>query len=149
MFVGAFPKTLALIIKQAREMKMSTQFISFDASVDVKEFFVIGGSNVEGVIAPAMVKPNTEEAKSFETRYKARFGVDATIYAAEGYDAMALLLKAIQKEGLRGDQIKAGLLKIGNNYQGASGIITFDSKGDVVKPAVVKVVKNGVFEEVK
>jgi len=149
VFVGAFPKTLALIIKQAREMKMSTQFISFDASVDVKEFFVIGGSNVEGVIAPAMVKPNTEEAKSFETRYKARFGVDATIYAAEGYDAMALLLKAIQKEGLRGDQIKAGLLKIGNNYQGASGIITFDSKGDVVKPAVVKVVKNGVFEEVK
>lgn len=149
IFVGAFYKQMALMVKQAREMKINMQFISVNESVDAKEFFIVGGNYVEGVIAPAMVKPNTEESRTFAARYKARFGVDATIYTAEGYDAMALLLKAIKTEGLQGDQIKAGLLKVGNNYPGASGIITFNDKGDVMKPAVVKVVKNGVFEEVK
>ena len=149
IFVGAFYKPTALIIKQARQMNINVQFVGTDESVDVKEFFAVGGNYLEGVIAPAMVKPDTEEAKSFKARYKARFGIDATIYTAEGYDAMALLLKAIKTEGLGGDQIKAGLLKVGNNYPGASGIITFNSKGDVEKPAVVKAVKSGVFEEVK
>lgn len=149
VFVGASYKQIALMVKQAREMKIDIQFVSTDESVDVKEFFSVGGSSVEGVIAPAMVKPNTEESKTFAARYKARFGVDATIYTAEGYDAMSLLLKAIEKEGLQGDQIKAGLLKVGNNYPGASGIITFNDKGDVMKPAIVKVAKNGIFEEVK
>lgn len=149
VFVGAFYKPTALIIKQAREMKMDMQFVGTDESIDIKEFFTVGGNYVEGVIAPAMVKPNTEESKTFGARYKARFGIDATIYTAEGYDAMALLLKAIKAEGLQGDQIKAGLLKVGNNYPGVSGIITFNSNGDVEKPAVVKVAKSGVFEEVK
>jgi branched-chain amino acid transport system substrate-binding protein len=149
IFVGASYKPMALMIKQAREMKISIQFVSVNESIDTKEFFTVGGASVEGVIAPALVKPNTEESKTFVVRYKARFGVDATIYAAEGYDAMSLLLKAIKEEGLQGDQIKAGLLKVGNNYPGASGIITFNDKGDVMKPVIVKVVKNGSFEEVK
>ncbi|AKM77979.1 MAG: Extracellular ligand-binding receptor [Candidatus Wolfebacteria bacterium GW2011_GWC2_46_275] len=149
VFIGASYKQVALMVKQAREMKISVQFVSTDESVDIKEFFVTGGSYVEGVIAPAMVKPSTEESKTFAARYKARFGVDATIYTAEGYDAMMLLLKAIKEEGMSGDEIKAGLLKVGNNYPGASGIITFNEKGDVTKPAVVKVAKNGVFEEIK
>lgn len=149
VFVGATYKQMALMVKQARAMKIETKFVSVNESVDVKDFFVIGGKDVEGVIAPAMVKPNTEASKTFAERYKARFGVDATIYAAEGYDAMTLLLKAINEEGISGDQIKAGLIKVGNNYPGASGIITFNEKGDVTKPAIVKVANNGVFEEVK
>lgn len=149
IFVGASYKQIAMMTKQAKEIKMNVQFVSTDESVDVKEFFSVGGGSVEGVIAPAMVKPNTEASKTFAERYKARFGVDATIYTAEGYDAMTLLLKAINEEGVSGDQIKAGLIKVGNNYPGASGIITFNEKGDVTKPAIVKVAKNGVFEEVK
>lgn len=149
VFVGATYKQMALMVRQAREMNIEAQFVSVNESVDVKDFFVVGGESVEGVIAPAMVKPNTEASKTFADRYKARFGVDATIYTAEGYDAMTLLLEAIKEEGVSGDQIKAGLIKVGNNYPGASGIITFNEKGDVTKPAVVKIAKNGIFEEVK
>ena len=149
IFVGSFYKPLALIIKQARDLGIGVQFVGLDESIDVQQFFDLGGKDVNGVITTAMVIPTSTESMTFDTRYKAKFGIDPPVYTAEGYDAMTLLLKAINAGGTSGDSIKANLLKIGNNYPGVSGIITFSTNGDVQKPAVIKVAENGKFVAVQ
>jgi branched-chain amino acid transport system substrate-binding protein len=145
IFVSSFYKAMALIVKQARSLGISAQFVALDDAVDVPQFLDLAGKAGEGVVVPAMVIPTNPESTSFAARYKAKFGIDPTSYTAEGYDAMMLLLKAINAGGVSGDAVRANLLKIGNNYPGASGIITFDANGDVQKPAVIKVAKNGQF----
>jgi len=42
--------------------------------------------------------------------------------------------------GFNGERIKNGLMRI-KKYEGASGLIEFDQKGDVHKPIDIKVVK--------
>ena len=126
-------------------MGIKAQFVALDESVNVQQFFDLAGKDAEGTIVPAMVIPSSTESVAFAARYKAKFGIDPTVYTAEGYDAMSLLLKAIAAGGVSGDSVRANLLKIGNNYPGVSGIITFDTNGDVQKPTVIKVARNGQF----
>jgi branched-chain amino acid transport system substrate-binding protein len=145
IFVGSFYKAMALTIKQARDLGIKTQFVALDESVNVQQFFDLAGKDAEGTIVPAMVIPSSTESVAFAARYKAKFGIDPTVYTAEGYDAMSLLLKAIATGSVSGDSVRANLLKIGNNYPGVSGIITFDTNGDVQKPTVIKVARNGQF----
>jgi branched-chain amino acid transport system substrate-binding protein len=149
IFVASFYKELALLLKQAKALKVETQFVSLDEAVDVKDFFTIGGDSVEGIYISTASVPTNAESKSFVDKYKTRFGINPVTYSAESYDAMMLLLKAFNEGDISGDGIKANLLKIGNNYQGASGIITFNENGDVLKPGVIKVANGAQFVEVK
>ncbi len=149
IFVASFYKQFNLIFKQAKNLGLHVQFAALDESVDTKEFFDVGGKDVNGVLVSATVVPTNEASKTFTERYKARFGNAPTMYTAEGYDAMTLLLRAIKAGGTSGDSIKENLLKIGNNYQGASGVITFESNGDVQKPAMIKIAKDGKFVDVQ
>ena len=47
--------------------------------------------------------------------------------------------------GYSGPEIKKGLMKIGQNYKGVTGIKTFDEYGDVTGQFVPYIVKNGNF----
>lgn len=149
IFIASFYKGLALLLKQAKSLKIETQFVSLDESADVKDFFTIGGNSVEGIYISTASIPTNVESKTFVDKYKARFGINPITYSAESYDAMMLLLKAIKEGGVSGNSIKSNILKIGNNYQGASGVITFSANGDVQKPSVIKVANGGQFIEVK
>jgi branched-chain amino acid transport system substrate-binding protein len=149
VFVASFYKGLALLLKQAESLKIKTQFVALDESTDVKDFFTIGGSSVEGIYISTASVPINPESKSFGEKYKLRFGINPVTYSAESYDAMMLLLKAFNAGDVTGDSLRTNLLKIGNNYQGASGIITFNENGDVQKPGVIKVANGGQFVEVK
>ncbi len=76
--------------------------------------------------------------EKFTAAYKAATNKDSSVYCDTTYDAIWLIAKAIQKAGTDdGAAVRDALLQIGQNYDGASGIITFDSIGDRV---------SGVFE---
>jgi len=62
--------------------------------------------------------------------YEAEFGIPPGVYVDTVYDATKMVLMAIEKVGYDGAKISAELLKIGQNYQGTSGTITFSPVGD-------------------
>jgi ABC-type branched-subunit amino acid transport system substrate-binding protein len=69
----------------------------------------------------------------FAAAYAAKFGESPEVYCDTTYDAIKLIALAIEKAGkYDGAAAKKALLEIGQDYNGASGIITFDEKGDRV-----------------
>lgn len=75
--------------------------------------------------------------KEFIDKFKKSYGYEPDVFAANSYDALKVLTKALQ------DNEPLNYIYNLKKYIGASGIITFDKKGDVIKPMVIKRIKNG------
>ncbi len=146
VIVGGFPTESALVIKQARELGINLQIMGAGAETGTPELITLAGSAAEGFIFPTSEASTNKEHSDFINAYKAKFGEDPQGYgSAEGYDAAMLLVKAIQNSDGTGESIKDNFYNLGQNYMGASGTITFDNNGDVKKPMLMNIVKNGQF----
>src|SRR5256885_15806036 len=88
-----------------------------------------GEANAEGLICSQAGLPVVASSKDFLNAYKAKYNVDPIIYAPFTYDAANLLIAAMQKAD-SADPAKylPELQKI--SFQGATGKIEFDDKGD-------------------
>jgi len=76
--------------------------------------------------------------EKFAAAYKAATQNNPGVYCDTTYDAMKMIAKAIEEAGIYDSRaIKDALFEVGQRYQGASGRITFDDKGDRV---------SGIFE---
>ncbi len=88
-------------------------------------------SALNGLIA---TKPRPGEASNakdkFESAYEASGGDTEGIYTHEAYDAVNIAAAAIASAV--GGDILGALANVGTNYDGASGMHTFDSNGDVL-----------------
>ena len=79
------------------------------------------------------VESDEPAVAAFVDAYRAKYSEDPDIYAAHGYDALKLLVQAMETGGSsHPNDIKIGLAGI-NNYQGAAGRTSFDEAGDVVR----------------
>ena len=145
IFIGGVPKEAALAIKQARELGIKLPFIATETSLGTQDVIDVAGSAADGLVFPFSTTPDNKESKDFIADYKAKYGQEPPAYAAEGYDATMLLIKAIAKSDRTPEDIQKQLFKVGNNYYGASGLITFDKNGDVQKPMIIKMIKNDQF----
>jgi len=77
--------------------------------------------------------PTGATYEKFAAAYKNLAFKDASVYCDTVYDAVRMLVTAANKAGKTdGASVKAELLKLGKNYDGASGTITFNDKGDRV-----------------
>ncbi|HEX75730.1 MAG TPA: ABC transporter substrate-binding protein [Dehalococcoidia bacterium] len=95
------------------------------------------------------VPPSGETYDKFAAAYKAATGKDPSVYCDTTYDAVKMIAKAIEKAGIYdGEAIKDALFEVGQKYRGASGIITFNDKGDRVSGIyeIWKVVKDPTTE---
>ncbi len=74
---------------------------------------------------------DTPEVKAFDEAYTEAYDGTATNYAAEGYDSLMWVAKAIEEEGCATrDAIKTGLEKVGQaGFTGTQGELTFEANG--------------------
>jgi len=144
--VEAFPNETGLLMKQAKELGINLPFMSTESSVGTQDLITTGGNAVNGLIFPFAKTPTNKEHKEFESAYKEKFGKEPFAFASyESYDATILLLKAIEKSNREPEDIRKKLYETGQNYYGASGLINFTENGDVQKPMLIKIVKDGEF----
>ncbi len=86
---------------------------------------------------------NTEVYQDFARRYQSRYGQSLLdeewgVIAAYTYDAASILLQAIEQVAVVdgagnlviGRQALAGAVRDTSGYQGVTGVISFDGKGD-------------------
>jgi branched-chain amino acid transport system substrate-binding protein len=116
------------MVKQARELGIKSIF-SFGDGACTDEMAKLAGAAAEGLICSQAGLPVQAASKSFLDAYKAKYNVDPIIYAPFTYDAANLLIAAMQKAD-SADPAKylPDLQKI--SYDGATGHIEFDDKGD-------------------
>lgn len=133
-------------LKQSREMGLKLQFLASNAIVS-PDLFTIAGDAAEGLIysEPAYDPHGMDEpTRIFEDLYVRTFGVHSEMFAANAYDALRIVVLAIDKGGYNGDGIRDQLYKV-KDFPGVSGKTTFDDNGNVQKPIAIRQVRGRNF----
>lgn len=108
-----------------------------------------GGERVEGVFT---VDTFDEEYKGklyekFKNKFKERFGHNPNFAAVNGFEAVMLIKKAIEKGAVK-ETMKETILKIGK-FEGLQGEIIINKFGDRETKSFVFKIKNGKFTRVE
>lgn len=141
VFFGGIYDQASVFFKQAREKGYMGMLLS-DDGYDSPEAINIGGpALLEGgglyyttVAGPAKLYPGTAK---FQTDFKAKYGADPKPFAAQGFDAMALCLKAIENAAkAAGDKAPtreavAKAVRELKDFPGITGTINFNKIGDL------------------
>jgi len=80
----------------------------------------------------------TANRASFEQRYRQRYGTEASIGAAQAYDAVRVLATSLRQSGTNRARLRDALAGV-SDFPGASGIISFDHAGnDLTRTTLVR-----------
>jgi len=148
------PDSANLLIKQIRELNIkqiifgNEQFPAAFLTASTNEDQI----RLEGVIfAEPICDYISKESINFNEKYKQRYKVKALpfgCYTGEPYDTVQIISRVLRICGEDTSCAKAELYKI-QNYSGASGNISFNSKGDVDKEYLLKQIVNSQIIEIK
>ncbi len=128
VFYGGMDATGGPLLKQARELKMTAVFAFGDGACTDK-MAELAGPAAEGLLCSQAGIPVQASGKKFLDAYKAKFKVDPILYSPFTYDAANLLIAAMKKADSP-DPAKYLPALVASDYNGASGNIKFDEKGD-------------------
>ena len=116
------------------------------ASSVTGEIIRLGGAAAENLVFPQPTfDPGSADpaTRAFVEAYRRRYQEDPDNFAAHGYDALKLLLLALQRGGsTQVEDVRRGLLGI-EDYAGASGPTAFDDNGDVVQYPRLYIIRQG------
>jgi branched-chain amino acid transport system substrate-binding protein len=139
IYVAAFTKDAARVMKQARELALKTQWLSWD--IEGEDVIKIAGKAANGLIISSTaldtMNPKDSVVNKFVYAYKQKYNEIPDIYAANAYDGIKIFAKAIAEAGNDGPSIKQYLSSL-RDYPGAGGNTTFDKDGMVQKPVLFK-----------
>ena len=152
VFVPGFMPEVARVIKQGKsELGMTATFLGGDGW-DNPQLVPIGGTALEGSFfvnhfaAQPAENLTTEEARQFVAAYTAMFGVPPDGPASLGYDAVRIMVQAMQRaETLTGPAIRAEIAAT-MNYNGASTIARYDENRYAIKSGVINTITDGVIQ---
>jgi branched-chain amino acid transport system substrate-binding protein len=128
VFYGGMDATGGPLLKQGRELGIKAVFAFGDGACTDK-MKELAGDAAEGLLCSQAGLPVQAANKKFLEAYRAKFKMEPILYAPFTYDAANLLIEAMKKANSP-DPAKylPELAKI--SYEGASGKIEFDEKGD-------------------
>ena len=145
VLVGSYPPDTILVLRQARELRLRQPLFLTTESVQNPDVLRAAGDAANGAVYILAAPATGAAPQRFVGAYEARCGHQPELFAAEGYDAMRLIAEAIAATGATspsGPAIRDFLYRV-RDYAGASGAITFDRNGDVVKPFAIKTIEAG------
>ena len=140
-FVGEYGDA-AKFLKQLRNSGLKTAFLGSEGVFD-QEFI----SSAKGHSERALVISSLQiQDKKFLEEYRAKFKREVGSYSANSFDATNILISAIEKVKEKNPEKIAKAVRETKDFPGLTGNISFDEKGDLVKPNFsIYVVKNGMF----
>jgi branched-chain amino acid transport system substrate-binding protein len=136
LFFGGMDPQGVPMIKQLRALGVKTQFMMGDGGYTPK-LIELAGDASEGVYAslPGVPLDNMPSGRDFAKRYEERFHQPIQLYAPYCYDAVNVMIAAMQKAGSA--EPEKYLPEIGRTeIDGVTAKIAFDEKGDIKGGAV-------------
>ncbi len=143
IFVLQFTGLIGQMLKQGKELDMNVIWFShFSAQANA---LITDYKNVsDGLYYPYPYDLKNTPNKEFIETYYNLYNEYPDNNAASSYDCLMILAKAITKVGDNPEKIKLYFKSL-KDYQGASGIFSFDENGDVQKEIFIKQIKDGKF----
>ncbi|MBI2961362.1 MAG: branched-chain amino acid ABC transporter substrate-binding protein [Betaproteobacteria bacterium] len=128
VFYGGMDATGGPLVKQARELGIKAVFAFGDGACTDK-MKELAGEAAEGLLCSQAGIPPSAADKKFLDAYAKAFKVDPILYAPFTYDAANLLIEAMKKAN-SADPAKYLPELEKSSFNGATGRIEFDAKGD-------------------
>lgn len=139
LMIPVYYNDVALIVGQAKAHGLKAKLLGADGWDGVLE--VIDKSNVDALANAyfcsqySATDPNPA-VQDFLKKYKETYNKDANMFAVLGYDSMYILADAIERAGsTEADKIIEALRE--TNYNGLTGITTFDENRNPVRQAII------------
>jgi branched-chain amino acid transport system substrate-binding protein len=147
VFYGGMDATAGPMVKQAAELGIKKVQFAFGDGACTDEMGKLAGPAAEGLLCSQAGIPTQAASKAFLDAFKAKYG-DVKQYAPFTYDGAGLLIAAMQKANST-DPAKYLPSLASISYDGATGHIEFDAKGDR-KDAEMTIfeLKNGKVEPI-
>jgi ABC-type branched-subunit amino acid transport system substrate-binding protein len=138
-FTGYYPEA-GTLVKEYKDLGLDSKFKFMVGSGEYDPAYITaGGTASDGSTVTFPVGPDTAKGKDFDTfrsAYKAQTGNDMATYAIYEHDAIMMLKLAIEKaNSTKAADIDKALHQV--SYDGITGNIKFDSKGDRQNLAMV------------
>ena len=146
VYLPGYYQEVAKILKQAKELGVNLQFLS-TTPVENPELLRLAGNSAEGLIytRPSFNPKNPDENyMAFVALFKSKYGVEPGVAAAYSYDAANIIFACIEKGGITSREIRDAMENL-RNYRGATGRISFDEVGDVVRDFDLFTIEKGKF----
>jgi branched-chain amino acid transport system substrate-binding protein len=142
VLIVSYPDDTPIVLRQAAELKLGLPLFFQTEALDDPAVIQRAGAAAEGATYILPAKPTGPAADDFVRAYRERYGKDPETFAAEGYDVIMLIFNILNASpALTSDALKDGLYHT-QGYAGASGTISFDRNGDVIKPMAIKQIKD-------
>ena len=136
------PSSSLQIIRDMRQKKMNQALFGKLSLLDEEELSDTYLNDYEDVILITSGHWWRSNGSSFRDEYQRLNGKMPGAVAAYAYDGMNLIIEAIRNAGLDRDKIQKSLAKI--HYEGVTGHIQFDEKGNRIGNPELMKIKNGI-----
>ncbi|HAQ17864.1 MAG TPA: hypothetical protein DCR40_01370 [Prolixibacteraceae bacterium] len=136
------PGSALKIIQQMQSKKMNIPVFSVLSVLNENE---VSDSEMKTLENQIQVTSNPwlkTKRGPFNDEFQKKYGHLPGTVAAFAYDGMNLLIEAIRKSGLDREKIQKGLSEI--HYEGVTGLIQFDQKGNRSGSLILTPIKNGI-----
>lgn len=129
IFIPLYPDESPTFLRQVKELEVPAQIVGAD-NFSESAILETAGTTANGVIFAIPAESQGKEYSTYLEHYKAKYNEDGNYASAAAYDCVYLLVNAIKKSGVGGENIKNALYQV-KDFHGASGTIGFDENGDV------------------
>ena len=154
VFFGGMDAVAGPMLRQMKSLGIVAKFMGGDGICSTELVKLAGDAVTDNQVfcaeAGGVEKGSKYEAakEAFEKKFKAKFGVDVQVYAPYVYDSVNLMVAAMVKAGSSDPAKYLPVLAATKDFQGVTGPISFDSKGDIVGGALtLRTIKGGKLEE--
>ena len=139
IFFGGIDAVGGPMLRQMKQLGISAKFMGGDG-VCSEQMPVLAGEGLIDDVVLCSEPGGVEDAQKkvmedFRTAFRKKYTGNVQIYAPYAYDATWLMITAMQKAG-SADPAKYLPIMASSKYQGVTGLIEFDAKGDVKNSAL-------------
>jgi len=133
---GGMDDTAGPMAKQIHQLGIKTPLVAGDGACTL-EFIKLAGDGADQLTCTrgGEAVERLPKGDQFMTRYQAKFGAPVQIYAPYSYDAVYVIVDAIRRAASL-DRAAITAAVAATNYDGLTGHIAFDPKGDLKNGAI-------------
>jgi len=155
VFFGGMDAVAGPMLRQMKSLGISAKFMGGDGICSA-ELVKLGGDAIADNQVYCAEAGGVEKGSKFEkarndfdAKFKAKFNADVQVYAPYVYDSVNLMVAAMVKAGSSVPAKYLPVLAATKGYQGVTGAIGFDTKGDILGGALtLKTVRGGKLDTI-
>ncbi|NOY89192.1 MAG: ABC transporter substrate-binding protein [FCB group bacterium] len=138
LFLPGEPKQLQQLLPQIRFYNLNGSYLGSDGWGDERVYKLDDKNTKNAVFASPFIEEDSPEYLKFAQAFDIRFGHHPQRLSALGFDALRLIIKAVENGGISRENITAQLKKV-TGYRGASGRISFGNNRENIEMPLYRI----------